>query len=240
MKNVFKRKFQKGFVELHCGDSYELLKTKAVNAARVDVCVCDPPYIFKLGKTSGTGLVKGCGLKGDRKYIKDIHGFTDGGFDIFILDYFKNWMVFGSLAQVPDYLSKGKGKGCMLLTWCKPNPTPLVNNNYLPDTEYIVHVWEKNRLYGGMAHRARFIVHPNGDKDHGEHPNEKPVRVMAKLLSTASDVGQVVCDPFMGSGTTGVAAVRMGRSFIGIERERKYFDVAVKRIEGELMNPGLF
>ena len=62
------------------------------------------------------------------------------------------------------------------------------------------------------------------------HPTQKPLRVMAWSLSFVPDA-QTVCDPFMGSGTTGVACVQLGKSFTGIECERKYFDIAVTRIQ---------
>lgn len=63
-----------------------------------------------------------------------------------------------------------------------------------------------------------------------EHPTQKPVRLMEWCIDHAPEA-ETVCDPYMGSGTTGVAAVKMGRTFIGIEREPKYFDIACKRIE---------
>jgi DNA modification methylase len=63
-----------------------------------------------------------------------------------------------------------------------------------------------------------------------EHPTQKPLRLMKWCLGFVPDA-QTILDPFMGSGTTGVAAVQMGRNFIGIEREPKYFDIACKRIE---------
>ena len=73
------------------------------------------------------------------------------------------------------------------------------------------------------------------------HPTQKPLRVMEWCLSFAPKA-QTVCDPFMGSGTTGVACARMGRAFTGIERERKYFDIACERIaraqaQGQLLPP---
>jgi DNA modification methylase len=64
------------------------------------------------------------------------------------------------------------------------------------------------------------------------HPTQKPVRVMEYCISELpKDNGNVVCDPYMGSGTTGVACVNLGRAFIGIERKKKYFDIACQRIE---------
>ena len=80
------------------------------------------------------------------------------------------------------------------------------------------------------------------NKEHGkEHPTQKPLPLMEWCLSFFPEA-QTVCDPFMGSGTTGVACARMGLQFVGIERERKYFDIACRRIEqaqaqGQLLPP---
>lgn len=64
-----------------------------------------------------------------------------------------------------------------------------------------------------------------------DHPTQKPVELMKWCISHLPEGSNTILDPFMGSGTTGVAAVQMGRKFIGIEREPKYFDIACKRIE---------
>jgi DNA modification methylase len=73
-----------------------------------------------------------------------------------------------------------------------------------------------------------------------QHPTEKPVPLMRCLVEVAAESGATVLDPFMGSGTTGVAAVGTGRSFTGIEREPKFFDIACKRIEASLRQADLF
>ena len=66
--------------------------------------------------------------------------------------------------------------------------------------------------------------------DGTDHPTQKPLRLMVWCLNQLRDA-QTILDPFMGSGTTGVACVQLGRKFTGIERERKYFDIAVERIK---------
>jgi DNA modification methylase len=72
-----------------------------------------------------------------------------------------------------------------------------------------------------------------------QHPNEKPVTVMARLVEGMSSEGETIGDPFMGSGTTGVACIRTGRRFIGVELEPKYCAIAVERMERELSQPCL-
>lgn len=79
---------------------------------------------------------------------------------------------------------------------------------------------------------------PQNGEQRGDHPTQKPIEVMRWCLSHVPDA-KVICDPFMGSGTTGVACARDGRSFIGIEREPKYFDIACKRIEEAYRQPDM-
>lgn len=72
-----------------------------------------------------------------------------------------------------------------------------------------------------------------------EHPTQKPVELMKWCIEQIGN-SQIILDPFMGSGTTGVAAIQMGRKFIGIEREPKYFEIACKRIEQAVAQGQLF
>jgi len=80
---------------------------------------------------------------------------------------------------------------------------------------------------------AKELRLPVGVHDTG-HPTQKPLKLMEWCLGFVS--GKTILDPFMGSGTTGVACIRTGRKFIGIEKEPKYFDIACKRIENEWRN----
>jgi hypothetical protein len=90
---------------------------------------------------------------------------------------------------------------------------------------------------------VRFLTVPRGElvAEGKEHPTQKPLRLMEWCLDHAPKA-DTVCDPFMGSGTTGVACVQLGKAFTGIERERKYFDIACERIaraqaQGQLLPP---
>jgi site-specific DNA-methyltransferase (adenine-specific)/modification methylase len=88
----------------------------------------------------------------------------------------------------------------------------------------------------------KFILANNklfADRVERFHPTQKPIQVMEWCLSFVPNA-LIILDPFMGSGTTGVAAIQMGRQFIGIEREPKYFDIACERIENALRQQPLF
>jgi len=196
----------------------------------VDAVITDPPYEI---------VASGGGILATRKVYQQTEGFTDCGFDYGILDRFRNWVCFGTLKQVPKLMQAAGDRRHMLITWNKPNPCPLVCGNYLPDTEYIVHAWTNGCLYGTAQDKARFIVHRVGDKEDGTHPNEKPVRVMEKLCRTACDNGQLILDPYMGSGTTLIASIRTGRRAIGIEIDERHFRTAVERVKRELAQPTL-
>ena len=86
-------------------------------------------------------------------------------------------------------------------------------------------------LHGGVV---------NADGGKREHPTQKPVSVMIQAIQWVANDAQTILDPFMGSGTTGVACVNLGRKFIGIEREERYFDIACKRIAEAYKQPRLF
>lgn len=70
------------------------------------------------------------------------------------------------------------------------------------------------------------------EKQHGRHPTQKPIKLLRRVISAFTLPGQLVLDPFMGSGTTGVACVELGRKFIGIEVSKEYFEIAQSRIKG--------
>jgi len=109
-------------------------------------------------------------------------------------------------------------------------------------------VWDKQNAVPTMADceiawtsldaNTKRFSHPVGRILNG-HPSEKPLQLMKWTIETVKANG-VILDPFMGSGTTGVAAIQMGRKFIGIEREPKYFDIACQRIEQAMSQPRLF
>ena len=207
-------------ITIYHGDCREILPT----LPKVDLVLTDPPY--ELTATGG-------GIGAKRKYLADITDHIDKGFDIPMLRQFENWFCFGSKEQLPKLIFEAMESGgrWMLITWNKPNPTPLCNANYLPDTEYIVHRFKSSAdLHGGYETRSRFIVHPAEQNGDIGHPTVKPLAVISRLMKVGSAQGGLVLDPFMGSGTTLVAAKNLGRRTIGIEIEERYCEIAAKRL----------
>jgi DNA modification methylase len=111
-------------------------------------------------------------------------------------------------------------------------------------------VWDKGQRNFSLADvelawtsqdkAARALTYPRGAAllDGKEHPTQKPIEVMCWCLGFLPDA-RTILDPFMGSGTTGVACVQLGRGFIGIELDPGYFDIACRRISDELKRPRL-
>ncbi len=77
------------------------------------------------------------------------------------------------------------------------------------------------------------------EKKFGKHPTQKPVALLERIIRASTHPGEIVVDPFMGSGTTGVAALPLGRKFLGIEKEEEYFQLAVRRIRHQQRTPRL-
>ncbi len=132
------------------------------------------------------------------------------------------------------------------MIWVKPDGAPqLSGDRPAMGYESIVCGWfgvGRSRWNGG-GRRGVFTFNKEdpGAKNLGhQHPTQKPVGLMCELVNLFTNPGSSILDPFMGSGTTGVAALRLGRKFIGIEIEEKYFDIACRRIEQEAKQPRLF
>jgi site-specific DNA-methyltransferase (adenine-specific) len=102
----------------------------------------------------------------------------------------------------------------------------------------VIHAKPQFRLIGPSESATGDVWH-EPPADTTDHPAPFPVEIPLRCLEAAA-AANLVCDPFMGSGTTGIACVRTGRRFIGIEKEEKYFNIAVKRIEAELNRAPLF
>lgn len=224
MSEPWKRREVIGNATLYLGDCLEILPT----LQKVDAVITDPPYEISAA---------GGGIGGRRQYLTDIRGNIDAGFDESTLAAFNNWMVFCGRSGIVRLIAQAEKQGLrwQLRTWNKTNPTPLTNGNYLPDTEYMMHAF-KTHIWRG---KKRWIVGPV-EQNSFDHPTVKPQYVMADAVECATNAGDLVLDCYMGSGTTGVACMNLGRKFIGIEIEPKYFDIACERIENSQRQERLF
>ncbi len=221
------------FDYIECGDCLELLKTIPDNS--VDLVVTDPPYVIN---TSGEGLYK----QEDKRYVKELNEIKDG-FSENILDeicrVLKKINVYICCSQkqilpLLKYFVEGKKCNYNLITWHKTNPVPACGNKYLTDTEYILFFREKGvKIYGEYKTKFTYYITPLNQKDKAlyKHPTIKPLDIIENLIINSTQEGDIVLDPFLGSGTTAVAAVNTNRHYIGFELNEEYYDIACKRLD---------
>jgi len=136
--------------------------------------------------------------------------------------------------------------------WFKPNASPNLSCRYFTHSTETV-IWaaknQKSRhtfnyelmrqLSNGKQMRNLWEISPPQprEKVHGKHPTQKPLKLLERILLASTNEGDVVLDPFNGSGSTGVAALRLGRKYLGIEMFKEYLDLTIKRLEDELRTP---
>ena len=200
-----------GNARLICADCRDVLPT----LGKVDAVISDPPYGMNwTGKvTTGKNGHGASGVKA-KHYGVTILG-DDQPFDPLPWLSFDKVVLFGS-----NHFGARLPVGTTLV-WLKRKDGGF--GSFLSDAEV---AWMKGG-HGVYCFRDTSLMAETLDR---AHPTQKPVPLMRWCIEK-SGAGETILDPFMGSGTTGVAAVQMGRKFIGIEREPKYFDIACKRIE---------
>lgn len=187
--------------------------------------VTDPPYEFK---SEGRGV-----FREKRQYMNEIRdsGLSDG-FDHNLLHNGRAGSVFcfchnDQLLKLLHHFQY-QFRRVAVCQWHKTNPMPVRNKHYLPDTEFYIHAWNEGfHPIGEHQDMSRYFISAAGTNNFG-HPTEKPIDLMNKIIRNVN--GQSILDPFMGTGTTGVAAIQNGKSFIGIEKDQKWFDIACERI----------
>lgn len=132
------------------------------------------------------------------------------------------------------------------IAWFKVNPPPNLSCRYFTHgTETLIwaardheakHTFNYERMKemnGGKQMKNLWnIMSPRkAEKKHGKHPTQKPVKLLNRIVLAASEPGDVILDPFCGSSTTGIAAIRNGRKYIGIDQEEEYLDISIDRFE---------
>ena len=209
-----------GDATLYFGDCQEILPT----LGKVDAVVTDPPY--GIGEAAGNNASRG-NLAVAKDYGDDEWDNNPITPDLMALvrGAGKHAIIFGG-----NYYDC-PAASCWLV-WDKEN-----GNNDFADCEL---AWTN---LPKAVRRIRFMWNGMlraGGEGRGDHPTQKPIGVMRWCLSQLPETALTILDPFMGSGTTGVACVSMDRRFIGIERETKYFDASCRRIEAAYKQPRLF
>ena len=235
--------------KLFKGDCFEILpKFKG----EFDLIFADPPYFLSNdGLSIQSGKIvsvnkgdwdKGCGIDEIDKFnlrwlalAKDT--LTDNG-SVMISGTYHNIFSIGRALQKLDY------KILNIITWQKTNLPPNFSCRYLThSTEQII--WARKSEKFKHIFNYELMKKLNDDKQMkdvwsfpaiapwekacGKHPTQKPLSLLIRLILMASNENSVICDPFTGSSTTGIAANLLGRKFIGIEKEREFIEISINR-----------
>ena len=208
---------------------------KQIPNKSVDLVITDPPYLID---TVGSGLYS----QKDKQYIKELN-FMKDGFSKEILDEICrvmkkiNLYIFCSQKQIIpllDYFVREKKCNWNIITWHKTNPIPACGNKYLTDTEYVLFFREKGvKIYGDYQTKFTYYLTSLNQKDKIKynHPTIKPLNIIQNFIINSSKEGEIVLDPFMGSGTTAIACMNTNRNFIGFEIDKGYYDIILERIK---------
>jgi site-specific DNA-methyltransferase (adenine-specific) len=211
-------------VEIWLGDCLDTLPL----IGRVDAVVTDPPYGIgfrpKTRSTKSNDTYAGGSFRTD---FDPIYG-DDSEFDPspFIGTPCILWGANNFAARLPPSNGWLVWYKCGGISGFRMSECELAWTNSLNSTRFIDHLWHGFKRASEVGQGTL-------------HPTQKPIAVMEWSICHLPDLVETILDPFMGSGTTGVACVNLGRKFIGIEREPKYFDIARRRISEALSRPRL-
>ena len=224
-----KQFYQECGIDIYCEDMHSMIGL----LPSVDLIVTDPPY--ELSNSLPGDEHYGCNLQ---KFESDSYRKLTTGIDVdFVFGEFKklmdkfNMFCFCSNKQISKMMSWGESMGfsTTLLVWHKTNAVPFAKGVWRGDIEYCVHIRESGACFDGNAQMKKKVSSfPFVNNAH--HPTEKPLQLIQKYVSIGSRKGDLILDPYMGSGTTLLAAKNLGRRAIGIDIEEKYCEMAVKRL----------
>lgn len=192
--------------------------------------ITDPPYDSK------THSGARCGAIGSMLGVPFDHLESAAGNAKMLLRLASRWTVaFCSLEQLGEYRDGAEKAWVRAGVWDKINPSPQLTGDrpgQAVEGIAIMHA-PGNKRWNGGGDAAIWRCAPDRGADRPEHPTPKPVPLMLELVEDFTDPDEIVLDPFAGSGTTGVACLRLGRRFIGIEKDAKYAAVARERLAAE-------
>lgn len=202
----------------------------------VDLVVIDPPYEHEYHGGGQASRAK------DYTKVKRSTDFMNYGFDQEIIFpelvrvcKVPNIICFCSNKQIVKIMGwfEKNNLNPTLTAWKKPNACPLGNGKYISDLEFAVFARGKKAPWNHAASSSikyKCKIYPFVAGKRKLHPAEKPLNLIKEYVELHSLEGQMVMDCYMGSGTTAIACKELNRNFIGVEIEKKYFDIAKERI----------
>lgn len=229
--------------DIYNGDAYKTIEILRENNIVVDHIITDPPYNISQDNNFNT-------MRNPRAGV-DFGEWDRGGFDLYswipmyadILDKNGSMIIFCSyrfISYIIDVLESAETGMVVkdILVWKKSNPMPRnIERRYVQDMEFAVWAVKKNAKWifnkgeDVPYRRALFTTSTVNGAERLGHPTQKSFKLMQDIIKIHTNEGQLIMDPFMGSGSTGAAALSMGRRFIGNELNEEYFQMAQKRLE---------
>lgn len=247
MSDPWTRKEVIGDATLYLGNSLEILPT----LDGVSHVIGDPPYEDEMHKAFGSDIRRtdGAHLPRNVKNLKPLEfdgvNAVRSSIAAACVRASSGWVILFTLAEGVrawrDDIQAAGGKWDTTCFWIKPDAAPRFNGQGpARGAECFVTAWAGNgyRRWNGGGKRGIYTHCVNTGRQ-GEHPTEKPVPLMMDLVSDFTQSDDTICDPFMGSGTTGVACIKFGRRFIGIEQDPNWFDLACRRIAAAERQPDM-
>lgn len=230
--------FKSAYGTIYNQDCLEGLK--AIKSGSIDLIVTDPPYLIKDTHAGGhTRLART--IQPVNNELRD-NGLNTGLDPAILPEMVRvlktiNLYIWCNKAQIPEYLDffvKGLGCSFDIIVWVKTNSPPTYHNKYLSDKEYCLY-FRKGGYCQPVSYETAKTAYfqPTNvvDKKAYPHPTIKPLNIMKTLIENSSRPGDLVLDPFLGSGTTAVACMELGRKYIGYEINGGYYETAQRRIK---------
>ena len=231
------------------GDCLTLLNN--IPDKSIDLLLTDPPYnIGNFVKSRNRNISNmnrsDFAIEGwDNDSISDFNNMIDSFFKISVTKIRDGGtlLMFSSFLKVPLLIELAQNHKFYFKTvgiWHKTNPMPRNMNLHFVNSNEAWLYFVNNKHTGTFNNNGKLIldfiessVVPFNEKTFGKHSTQKPISIMKHFISILSNENDLVCDPFMGSGTVGVACKELNRKFIGIELNQEYFNIANKRIMEE-------
>ena len=219
---------------IYLGDCYELIKQ--IPDKSIDLIYTDIPYVMYWDQWKKTSKI----AEKFNNALWNNKGLTEGinyeVFNEFVRVLKKTYLyIWVSKDQILDVMNWFccKGCNCNILCWCKTNPIPFGGSTFLSDIEYCLCFYEGIKNFNnGADHKHKWFISGLNveDKKNYEHPTIKPLQFVKKHIENLTKEGDVVLDPFCGSGTTLKACQELNRQYIGFEINEKYYNIAKDRL----------
>lgn len=248
MKNNKNNKFKEIYNQCYIANGDALSLLKEIEDDTVDLILTDPPYNlgkFMHDRATNMGKLRKNHFSATNWDHLTYENWVDK-MDNFLKESSRiikkggSMIIFMSLMKVESIIKLAEKNGFYYKTtgiWHKKNPIPRnMNLHFVNSTEGWIYFTYKNKT-GTFNNKGKMYhdffetgLTPGLEKKFGGHPTQKPENLIRAMMELLSNKGEVILDPFMGSGTTGKVAKDLRRKFFGIELSKKYFDISKNRI----------